>query len=59
MNNYKIIHLDLNKPKKKKDKEKEDIVNAVLVVKAGMELKHEQIIRQISSIEGVDYVEEL
>lgn len=58
-NNYKIIHLDLNKPKKKKDKEKEDIVNAVLVVKAGMELKHEQIIRQISSIEGVDYVEEL
>ena len=31
----------------------------ILVVKAGMELKHEQIIRQISSIEGVDYVEEL
>lgn len=56
-NNYKIIHLDLNKPKKKKDRD--DIVNAILVVKAGMELKHEQIISQIRGIEGVDHVEEL
>lgn len=55
--NYKILHLELNKPKKKNGKE--DVVNAVLVVRAGMEVKRTQMVSQISSIEGVDYVEEL
>lgn len=55
--NYKILQLELNKPKKKNGKE--DVVNAVLVVRAGMEVKRTQMVSQISSIEGVDYVEEL
>lgn len=52
---YKIIQLEFNKPKKNKD----EIVNATLVLEVSSKVKHQIILKNIREIEGVIHVEQL
>ena len=54
-NNYKIVQMKLNKPKKNK----EEIVSATLVLEVAPKLKHDIVINVLKDIPGVEYVEEL
>lgn len=53
--NYKIIQMELNKSKKNKD----EIVNAMLVLEVGAKIRHDVIIDELNSMPGVEYAEEI
>lgn len=53
--NFKILHLDLNKSKKNKD----EIVNATLMLEVNAKMRHDAVIQKISEMDGVNYAEEL
>lgn len=53
--NYKIIQMELNKSKKNKD----EIVNATLVLEVAEKLKHDAVIDELNQMPGVEYAEEI
>ena len=54
-NNYKIMQMELNKSKKNK----EELVNATLVLEVPEKTKHGMVIDLLREIPGIEYVEEI
>ena len=54
-NNYKIVQMELNKSKKNK----EELVNATLVLEVPEKTKHGIVIDLLREIPGIEYVEEI
>ena len=54
-NNYKIVQMELNKSKKNK----EELVNATLVLEVPEKTKHGMVIDLLREIPGIEYVEEI